>query len=66
MSSREEIRTSHMVSGKGQAKQRFFQSEKSIQGKLEVQHDIEDILNFKQVKRNLVRPATNIDQSLDE
>ena len=33
-------------------------------GNGEVKHDIEDILNFKQVKRKFVRPATNIDQSL--
>ncbi|KAK6802982.1 hypothetical protein RDI58_000766 [Solanum bulbocastanum] len=35
-------------------------------GNGEVQHDIEDLLNFKQVKRKLVRPATSIDQFLDK
>ncbi|KAH0693134.1 hypothetical protein KY290_021309 [Solanum tuberosum] len=97
-SSREELRTSHMIAGKGQTKQRLFQSGESIQekgiklpmnnstfltsfkesviasihvagttlGNGEVQHDIEDLLNFKQVKRMLVRPATNIDKFLDK
>ncbi|XP_049364749.1 uncharacterized protein LOC125829584 [Solanum verrucosum] len=81
-SSREELRTSHMIAGKGQTKQRLFQSGESIQekgiklhmnnsrfqtsfkegvtasvhvtgttlGNGEVQHDIEDLLNFKQSK----------------
>ncbi|WMV37517.1 hypothetical protein MTR67_030902 [Solanum verrucosum] len=37
----------------------------STLGNGEVQHDIEDLLNFKQVKRKSVRPATSIDQFLD-
>ncbi|KAH0743091.1 hypothetical protein KY290_031084 [Solanum tuberosum] len=97
-SSREEHRTSHMIAGKGQTKQRLFQSGESIQekgiklrtnnsrfqtsfkegvtasvhvtgttlGNGEVQHDIEDLLNFKQVKRKSVRPATSIDLFLDK
>ncbi|KAH0661432.1 hypothetical protein KY284_026363 [Solanum tuberosum] len=97
-SSREELRTSHMIAGKGQTKQRLFQFGKSIQekgiklhmnnsrfqtsfeegvtasihvtgktlGNGEVQHDIEDLLNFKQVKRKSVRPATSIDLFLDK
>jgi len=97
-SSREELRTSHMIAGKGQTKQRLFQSGESIQekgiklpmnnsrfqtsfkegvtasvhvtgttlGNGEVQHDIEDLLNFKQVKRKSVRPATSIDLFLDK
>ncbi|KAK6796353.1 hypothetical protein RDI58_004054 [Solanum bulbocastanum] len=97
-STREELRTSHMIVGKGQTKQRLFQSGESIQekgmklpmnnsrfqtsfkegvvdsvyvtgttlGNGEVQHDIEDLLNFKQVKRKSVRPATSIDQFLDK
>ena len=32
-SSREELRTSHMIAGKGQTKQRLFQSKESIQDK---------------------------------
>ncbi|KAH0709467.1 hypothetical protein KY284_010894 [Solanum tuberosum] len=96
--SREELRTSHMIAGKGQTKQRLFQSGESIQekriklptnnsrfqtsfkegvtvsvhmtgttlGNGEVQHDIEDLLKFKQVKRKSVRPATSIDQFLDK
>ncbi|KAG5600613.1 hypothetical protein H5410_031983 [Solanum commersonii] len=35
-------------------------------GNGEVQHDIEDLLNFKQVKRKSVRPATSIDLFLDK
>ncbi|KAH0776421.1 hypothetical protein KY290_007832 [Solanum tuberosum] len=35
-------------------------------GNGEVQHDIEDLLNFKQLKRKSVRPATSIDQFLDK
>ncbi|KAH0682725.1 hypothetical protein KY290_023357 [Solanum tuberosum] len=35
-------------------------------GNGEVQHDIEDLLNFKQVKRKSVRPTTNIDLFLDK
>ncbi|KAK6784410.1 hypothetical protein RDI58_017865 [Solanum bulbocastanum] len=35
-------------------------------GNGEVQHDIEDLLNFKQVKRKSVRPAISIDQFLDK
>ncbi|KAH0685855.1 hypothetical protein KY284_016408 [Solanum tuberosum] len=97
-SSREELRTSHMIAGKGQTKLRLFQSGESIQekgiklpmnnsrfqtsfkegvtasvhvtgttvGNGEVQHDIEDLLNFKQVKRKSVRPATSIDLFLDK
>ncbi|KAH0637911.1 hypothetical protein KY289_037826 [Solanum tuberosum] len=97
-SSREELRTSHMIAGKGQTKQRLFQSGESIQekgiklpmnnsrfqtsfkkgvtasvqvtgttlGNGEVQHDNEDLLNFKQVKRKSVRPATSIDLFLDK
>ncbi|KAH0754740.1 hypothetical protein KY290_025010 [Solanum tuberosum] len=34
-------------------------------GNGEVQHDIEDLLNFKHVKRKSIRPATTIDQFLD-
>ncbi|KAH0655637.1 hypothetical protein KY285_030519 [Solanum tuberosum] len=96
-SSREELSTSHMIAGKGQTKQRLFQSGESIQekgiklpmnnsrfptsfkegvttsvhltgttlGNGEVQYDIEDLLKFKHVKRESVRPATNIDQFLD-
>ncbi|KAK4734127.1 hypothetical protein R3W88_008388 [Solanum pinnatisectum] len=95
---REELRTSYMIAGKGQTKQRLFQSGESIQekgiklpmnnsrfqtsfkegvtasvhmtgttlGNGEVQHDIEDLLNFKQVKRKSVRPATSIAQFLDK
>ncbi|KAH0714407.1 hypothetical protein KY284_007312 [Solanum tuberosum] len=97
-SSREELRTSHMITGKGQTKQRLFQSGESIQergiklhmnnsrfqtsfkegvtasvhvtgttlGNGEAQHDNEDLLNFKQVKRKSVRPATTIDLFLDK
>ncbi|WMV24979.1 hypothetical protein MTR67_018364 [Solanum verrucosum] len=97
-SSREELRTSHMIAGKGQTKPRLFQSGESIKekgiklpmnnsrfqtsfkegvtasihmtgttlGNGEVQHDIEDLLNFKHVKRKSVRPATNIDLFLDK
>ncbi|KAH0706173.1 hypothetical protein KY285_010693 [Solanum tuberosum] len=97
-SSREELRTSHMIAGKGQTKQRLFQSGESIQekgiklhmnnsrfqtsfkegvtasvhetgttlGNEEAQHDNEDLLNFKQVKRKSVRPATTIDLFLDK
>uniref|UniRef100_M1DT35 Ubiquitin n=1 Tax=Solanum tuberosum TaxID=4113 RepID=M1DT35_SOLTU len=97
-SSREEIRTSHIIAGKGQTKQRLFQYGESIQekgiklpmnnsrfqtsfkegvtasvhvtgttlGNGEVQHDIEDLLNFKQVKRKSVLPSTSIDQFLDK
>ncbi|KAH0730621.1 hypothetical protein KY289_001809 [Solanum tuberosum] len=35
-------------------------------GNGEVQYDIEDLLNFKQVKRKSVRPATSIDLFLDK
>ncbi|WMV25418.1 hypothetical protein MTR67_018803 [Solanum verrucosum] len=95
---REELRTSHMIAGKGQTKQRLFQSGESIQekgiklpmnnsrfqtsfkegvtasvhvtgttlGNGEVQYDNEDLLNFKQVKRKSVRPATTIDLFLDK
>ncbi|KAH0652744.1 hypothetical protein KY289_030422 [Solanum tuberosum] len=35
-------------------------------GNGEAQHDIEDLLNFKQVKRKSVRPATSIDLFLDK
>ncbi|KAK6784310.1 hypothetical protein RDI58_017765 [Solanum bulbocastanum] len=35
-------------------------------GNGEVQYDIEDLLNFKQVKSKSVRPATSIDQFLDK
>ncbi|KAK6782368.1 hypothetical protein RDI58_020164 [Solanum bulbocastanum] len=35
-------------------------------GNKEVEHDIHDLLNFKQVKRKLVLPATSIDQFLDK
>ena len=31
-----------------------------------VQHDIKDLLNFNNVKRKLVRPATSIGQFLDK
>ncbi|WMV42634.1 hypothetical protein MTR67_036019 [Solanum verrucosum] len=97
-SSREELRTSHMIAGKGQTKQRLFQSGESIQekgiklpmnnsrfqtsfkegvtasvhvtgtilGNGEVQHDNEDLLNFKQVKRKSVQPSTTIDLFLDK
>uniref|UniRef100_M1DCT4 Uncharacterized protein n=1 Tax=Solanum tuberosum TaxID=4113 RepID=M1DCT4_SOLTU len=97
-SSREELRTSHTIAGKGQTKQRLFQSGESIEekgiklpmnnsrfqtsfkvgvtasvhvtgtilGNGEVQHDIEDLLNFKQVKRKSVLPSTSIDQFLDK
>ncbi|KAH0707725.1 hypothetical protein KY285_010822 [Solanum tuberosum] len=75
--SREELRTSHMIAGKGQTKQRFQTSFKEgvtvsvhMTGTTlrngEVQHDIEDLLKFKQVKRKSVRPATSIDQFLDK
>ncbi|KAG5632158.1 hypothetical protein H5410_003875, partial [Solanum commersonii] len=94
----EDLRTSHMIVGKGQTKQRLFQSGESIQekgikvpmnnsrfqtsfkdgviasvhvtkttlGNGEVQHDIEDLLNFKHVKRKSVRLATSIDLFLDK
>ncbi|KAK6803140.1 hypothetical protein RDI58_000924 [Solanum bulbocastanum] len=68
-SSREELRTSHMIAGKGQTKQRLFQSVHmtgTTLGNVVVQHDIEDLLNFKQVKRKSVRPATSIAQFLDK
>ncbi|KAH0634602.1 hypothetical protein KY290_025112 [Solanum tuberosum] len=87
-----------MIAGKGQTKQRLFQSGESIQekgiklhmnnsrfqtsfkeavtasvhvtgttlGNGEAQHDNEDLLNFKQVKRKSVRPATTIDLFLDK
>ncbi|KAK6789489.1 hypothetical protein RDI58_013289 [Solanum bulbocastanum] len=93
-SSREELRTSHMIVGKGQTKQRLFESGESIQekgiklpmnnsrfqmsfkegvtasvhmtgttlGNGEVQHDIEDLLNFKQVKRKPTILANSLDQ----
>ncbi|KAK6786248.1 hypothetical protein RDI58_014773 [Solanum bulbocastanum] len=35
-------------------------------GNGEVKHDIEDLLNVKQVKRKSVRPATSIDHFLDK
>lgn len=35
-------------------------------GNGEVQHDIEELLNFKQVKRKSVLPSTSIDQFLDK
>ncbi|KAH0652851.1 hypothetical protein KY289_030529 [Solanum tuberosum] len=35
-------------------------------GNAEEQHDIQDLLNFKQVKRKLVLPATSLDQFLEE
>ncbi|KAH0725276.1 hypothetical protein KY284_001141 [Solanum tuberosum] len=35
-------------------------------GNGEVQHDIKDLLNFKQVKRKSVQPATSIDLFLDK
>ncbi|KAH0775130.1 hypothetical protein KY290_012267 [Solanum tuberosum] len=35
-------------------------------GNAEEQHDIQDLLNFKQVKRKSVLPATSLDQFLEE
>ncbi|KAH0655406.1 hypothetical protein KY285_030288 [Solanum tuberosum] len=35
-------------------------------GNGEAQHDIEDLLNFKQVKRKSVRPATRLDDLVDQ
>ncbi|KAK6784364.1 hypothetical protein RDI58_017819 [Solanum bulbocastanum] len=35
-------------------------------GNAEEQHDIHDLLNFKQVKRKSVLPATSLDQFLEE
>ncbi|KAH0716259.1 hypothetical protein KY284_009164 [Solanum tuberosum] len=63
-SSREELRISHMIARKGQTQQRFQTSFKegvtasvhvtgTTLGNGEVQHDIEDLLNVKQVKRGL-------------
>ncbi|KAH0757820.1 hypothetical protein KY290_021313 [Solanum tuberosum] len=81
LSSREELGTSHMVVGKGQTKKSIFQSGESIQekgvtasvhviaetlGNTEEQHDIQDLLNFKQVKRKSVLPATSLDQFQEE
>uniref|UniRef100_M1E081 Uncharacterized protein n=1 Tax=Solanum tuberosum TaxID=4113 RepID=M1E081_SOLTU len=42
-----------------------FKIKRGSSGNGEVQHDIEDLLNFKHVKRKSVRPATTIDQFLD-
>ncbi|WMV24438.1 hypothetical protein MTR67_017823 [Solanum verrucosum] len=64
-SSREELSTSHMIAGKGQTKQSTVHVTGTTLGNREVQHDIEDLLKFKQVKRKSVRPATGIDQFLD-
>ncbi|XP_015084129.1 uncharacterized protein LOC107027486 [Solanum pennellii] len=72
-SSREELRTSRMIAGKGQTKQRFHTSfNKDVTasayatgttlGNGEARHDILDLPNCKQVKRKPVIPASTLDQ----
>ncbi|KAH0724863.1 hypothetical protein KY284_000728 [Solanum tuberosum] len=80
-SSREELRTSHMIAGKGQTKQRLFQLGESIQEKgIKLpMNNSRFQTSFKEgvtasihvtgttlVKRKSVRPATTIDQFLDK
>ncbi|KAG5631062.1 hypothetical protein H5410_002779 [Solanum commersonii] len=68
-SSREELRTSHMIAGKGQIEKGvtiLVHVTGTTLGNGEVQADIQDQLNFKQVKRKSVRPATGIDLFLDK
>ncbi|KAH0636178.1 hypothetical protein KY289_036093 [Solanum tuberosum] len=67
LSSREELSTSHMIAGTGQTKQWLFQSGESIQEKgikLPLNNSRFQRLSRK-VKRKSVRPATSIDQFLD-